>query len=115
MTITLQGLHSQRIDWRTLSPAVWKEFLTALMLGAASGIAVGGVAGIWKGQPILAFSIAASIFLAMVTACLLGVLLPTAARALRIDPRIAAGPIVLASSDLATLLFYFNLAQMVLV
>ena len=26
------------------------------------------------------------------------------------DPRIAAGPIVLAAADVATLLFYFNLA-----
>jgi magnesium transporter len=29
---------------------------------------------------------------------------------MRLDPRIAAGPIVLAVADVATLLFYFNLA-----
>lgn len=51
----------------------------------------------------------------MVTACLLGVLLPTAVRALRGDPRIAAGPVVLATADLATLLFYFNVAGWILV
>ena len=51
-----------------------------------------------------------AITVAMITACLLGVLMPTALRALKADPKIAAGPIVLALTDLATLLFYFNLA-----
>jgi magnesium transporter len=35
-------------------------------------------------------------------------------RAARADPKIAAGPIVLALTDLATLLFYFTVAGMLL-
>jgi magnesium transporter len=58
----------------------------------------------------VALAIGGSIALAMITACLLGVALPAVVRALRVDPRIAAGPIVLATADVATLLFYFNLA-----
>jgi len=54
--------------------------------------------------------LALAITVAMITACLLGVLMPTALRAMKADPKIAAGPIVLALTDLATLLFYFNLA-----
>jgi magnesium transporter len=50
----------------------------------------------------------------VVTACLLGVLLPTAVRLLRRDPKIAAGPVVLATADVATLLFYFNIARLFL-
>ena len=46
----------------------------------------------------------------MITASLVGLLLPTMLRALRKDPNIASGPIVLALADIATLLFYFNLA-----
>ena len=55
-----------------------------------------------------------AITVAMITACLLGVLMPTALRALKADPKIAAGPIVLALTDLATLLFYFNMAGILL-
>ena len=51
---------------------------------------------------------------AMLTACMFGVVLPTALRLIKADPNIAAGPIVLALTDLATLLFYFNLAGRVL-
>jgi magnesium transporter len=46
----------------------------------------------------------------MITAALLGLAIPTTLHAVRADPKIAAGPIVLALTDLATLLFYFNVA-----
>ena len=47
----------------------------------------------------------------MVTACMLGVALPTVVRMLRGDPKIAAGPIVLAAGDIVTLVFYFKLGM----
>ena len=48
--------------------------------------------------------------MAMATAALLGVVLPGAFRAMRKDPRIASGPIVLALTDFVTLMAYFNVA-----
>jgi magnesium transporter len=36
---------------------------------------------------------------------------PAALHALKLDPKIAAGPLTLALSDIFTLLFYFNLAK----
>ena len=47
-------------------------------------------------------------------ACLYGVLLPTLLRAFRADPRIASGPLVLASADITTLLFYLGLGARLL-
>ena len=47
-------------------------------------------------------------------ACLFGVLLPTLVRAFKIDPRIAAGPLVLAITDVVTLTFYFGLGATLL-
>jgi magnesium transporter len=113
MTITLQSLHGRRVGWRNTLRAVTAEFLTAVLLGSASGLLVGLVALVWKRQPAVAAAIGASICLAIITACLLGILLPTALRAFR-DPKIASGPIVLATADVATLLFYFNLAGLML-
>jgi magnesium transporter len=55
-----------------------------------------------------------AITISMITACLLGVLMPTLLRVIKADPKIAAGPLVLAMTDLATLLFYFNLAGVLL-
>jgi magnesium transporter len=50
----------------------------------------------------------------MVLACLLGVGVPALLRALKADPRIAAGPVVLASADVITLLLYFGLGARLL-
>jgi magnesium transporter len=110
MTITLQGLERGRPRLARLLATTWREFLTAAMLGIACGAVVGLVAWTWKGNHAVAVAIGASIAAAMVTSCLLGVVLPTTVRMLGRDPRIASGPIVLACGDVATLLFYFNLA-----
>ncbi len=113
MTITIQSLH----DGRGL-PAMFRalriEFFTAAFLGLASGVAVALAALLWKHDPAASLAIGIAIALSMITAALLGVLLPTLIRAFRGDPHLAAGPIVLALADLATLLFYFNLAGMML-
>jgi len=114
MTLTLQSLHGHRVGWRGTLKSVSAEFLTASLLGAACGLLVALVAFAWKRHLPVAIAIGLTICLAITTACLLGILLPTAVRALRGDPKIAAGPIVLATADVATLLFYFNLAGMIL-
>jgi magnesium transporter len=114
MSITLQGLGRVRVDWRMILRCLRTEFLTSILLGGATGCLVAAVSLIWKRQPVISLAIGASIWSAIVTACLLGVLLPTAVRLFGRDPKIAAGPVVLATADVATLLFYFNLARLIL-
>ena len=58
--------------------------------------------------------IGASIVLALGAACFFGLTVPAVLHALRLDPKIAAGPITLACTDIFTLLFYFGLAAMFL-
>jgi len=85
------------------------------MLGLASGLVVGAVTWIWKHDVAAAVAIGISIALSIVSACLLGVLMPTIVNFLGRDPKIAAGPIVLALTDTTTFLLYFSLAAWLLV
>jgi magnesium transporter len=110
MTITLQRLHGEVISSRDVVRAVGRELLVAAGLGTGCGAVVGAVIWFWKGTPAVALAVSVSIALAMITSCLLAVVLPSTVHAMKVDPRIAAGPIVLASADLATLLFYFHLS-----
>jgi magnesium transporter len=110
MTLTLQRLHGHNVGAVDVFRATGRELVVAAGLGLACGSTVGMVVWAWKGTPQVALAVGASIVLAMITSCLMAVILPSTVHALRIDPRIAAGPIVLASADLATLLFYFNLS-----
>jgi magnesium transporter len=114
MTITLQEFHGRQTTWTSFLSNLGKEFVTAALLGLASGATVGAITWLWKGELLVAIAIWASIAMSMVTACLLGVALPTVIHVLRRDPRIAAGPLVLAITDIATLLFYFNIAGLLL-
>lgn len=58
--------------------------------------------------------IGASILSSLVATCLLGLSIPSIVHALRLDPKIAAGPLTLALVDLLTLLLYLSIASLLL-
>jgi len=112
VTLTLQSLHDRQAGLLPRGRSLTKELGTATLLGLGCGGIVGGVAGLWQRDVPLGATILVAITASMITASVLGVLLPSTLRWLRRDPSIASGPIVLALADIATLLFYFNLAGM---
>ena len=114
LTLTLQSLTDGPVVWSRLMSALWKEFRTAILLGMGCGAVVGAVVLVWRGQSLVAASIFLAITLSMLVACLFGVAVPTLLRAAKADPDIAAGPVVLAAADVATLLFYFGLGSKLL-
>lgn len=110
MSLTIQGFHEGEVQWKRVARDLLRELKTGALLGVGSGVLVGVVVWLWRGAPGVGFTVALSMALSIITAALLGVIFPTIIHALRRDPKIAAGPIVLAVTDLATLMFYFNLA-----
>lgn len=114
MTLTIQALRTTRPTLGWYFGAVRREAGTALLLGGACGTAVGLIVWLWRGTGLAAFAIGTSIFLALGAACLLGLSIPALLHALRLDPKIAAGPVTLALADIFTLLFYFNVAAVLL-
>jgi len=114
MSITIQGLAGEKVRGDSFLIALGKELLVSGLLGTACGGVVAAAALLWKASAVLTAAIWISITLSMVTACLLGVALPTAVAAVRKNPHIASGPIVLAMGDAATLLFYLSFSEMLL-
>ena len=109
LTLTMQNLPEGPVVWKRLGAAIWKEFLTASLIVLACGAVVAAVVLGWRGERLVASTILIAIMLSMILACLLGVTVPAVLRAAKADPKIAAGPVVLASADVATLLLYFGL------
>jgi magnesium transporter len=114
VTLTLQSFRHATIDWKLLRRGLWLEVRTAALLGLASGVVIGAVAFAWKGNPVVGGALVLTLTLAMTLAAVFGVAFPTALRAMSRDPGIAAGPIVLAITDFATLLVYFNVGTVLL-
>jgi len=114
MTLTLQALRTIRPTWKWFLENARRELGTGVLIGIASGITVFLIAWIWRGQFTSAGVIGGTIAGSLVIACSAGLAVPSTLHALRLDPKIAAGPITLAITDLATLLLYFSLARAVL-
>jgi len=111
MTVTLQALRTSRpkLDWYLTT--LRHELSTAFLLGLACGGAVGLITLWWRRESAPALVIGVSILLSLCSACLTGLSVPTLLHALRLDPKIAAGPVTLALTDIFTLLFYFGFAS----
>jgi magnesium transporter len=114
MALTRQVLLQRNVSWQRILISVRKELLTSILLGAGSGFVIGLIAYLWKGIFWQGLAIGLGILFAVITACLLGVIIPTLIRKFHIDPKVAAGPIVLAATDIATILFYFSTANLIL-
>jgi magnesium transporter len=114
MSVTIQALRAIRPSFGWFLKAFRREAGTAVLLGSACGIVVGLIVWLWRGAPVAATVVGGSIFLTLCAACFFGLAIPSLLHSLRLDPKIAAGPITLALTDIATLLFYFNLGTIFL-
>jgi magnesium transporter len=114
MTVTIQALRATPPNFRWYGRAFRREAGTAALLGTACGIVVGLIVWLWRGAGLAGIVIGASILLALCAACFFGLSVPALLHALKLDPKIAAGPVTLAFTDLFTLLFYFSLAALLL-
>jgi magnesium transporter len=115
MTVTIQALRNQKPSRRWYFLTLRREISTALMLGAACGLLAGLIVFLWQRDEPAAFVIGVSVCFCLCAACVTGLSVPTLLHALKLDPKIAAGPITLALADIFTLLFYFSMAKYFLI
>ena len=113
MTITVQRLQLGSFSWKAVMDPLRREGLVSLMLAAGCGLIIGLTAFVWKGGGWVSFAMGFSLILSILSAGLLGVVIPSLIKAFRIDPKVAAGPVVLACADVCTLLFYFNMMNVI--
>jgi magnesium transporter len=114
MSVTIQMLRSAPVTWSWFATALRREFITALLIGLACGTVVAAIVFLWKHHVGAAFAIGGSIALSLISASLFGLSVPSLLHRLKLDPKIAAGPITLALADVFALLIYFTTARLVL-
>jgi magnesium transporter len=114
VSLALEALHGQKPTLRTILGKLRIEMATAVLLGLAAGGVVGLMEFAWRGNFSLLLVLLGGITCGMTCSALVGAAMPNLLRLLRFDPRVAAGPIALASADVVTILIYFNLARWLL-
>src|SRR5947207_5049673 len=113
MSVTIQALRSAPVTWRWFVGALRRELTTAALLGLACGAVVGAIVWLWRNDVRAACVIGGSIAPSLVTACLFGLGVPSLLHRLKLDPKIAAGPVTLALADFFALVIYFTSAWFV--
>jgi len=114
MSVTIHALRSVAVTKRWLAVAFRHEVPTALLLGVSCGIIVSVIVWVWRSDLRAAFVIGGSIMLSLVTACALGIGVPSLLHRFNLDPKIAAGPVTLAAADFIALVIYFTSAWLAL-
>ena len=114
MTVAVQTLRSTRPSMKWYLKNIFKEAQTAALIGLSSAVISGIIVFIWQGSVMAATVIALSILAVQVVAAVLGLSVPSALHALNLDPKISAGPIALALTDICTIVLYLGLATMLL-
>lgn len=115
VSLSLQAIRGHRPTLAEVVGKLRQEIVTGLSLGVACGIGVACVALAWLGQLRLVLCLLGGITAGVACASVIGVVIPYTLRRLRREPRVAAGPIALAMTDVVTLLGYFLLARWLLI
>jgi magnesium transporter len=114
VSLALQTLRGRPTAWKALLGKIRTESMTGLLLGLGSGAAMALVSLAWLGKFRLALCLLGGITGGVIGAAILGLVIPFVLRLLRLEPRVAAGPIALAGADVITILLYLNLARWLL-
>jgi magnesium transporter len=110
MALSVQALRALRPSLGWFAQMLRHEAGTGILIGLGSGCLVSLIVCLWRGFRPEALVIGCSVFISLVGACVFGLAVPALLHWLKLDPKIAAGPVTLALTDIFTLLAYFGLA-----
>jgi magnesium transporter len=114
VSLSEQVLRGESPSWRQIVRKLRIEFMVGVLMGGAAGLLVGLAALAWLGQIRLALSVFQGIVAGVTVAAVLGTIVPNVLHRFKLDPRVASGPVVLALTDVITLVCYFSAAKWML-
>ncbi len=115
MTFSLRFLHFRKIHWSQVGRRIFAEWKTSILLGITCALLLSAFYFAWsiEFKPILAISV--SMLISMMCSALFGALFPIILHILSLDPKVAAGPIVLMMADIITFAIYLGLSTWILI
>jgi magnesium transporter len=113
MQSVIQSIHYLRGDKKGIRFALFrafKEWMVVALIAATSGFFVGMISLLWQSGALPSFAIGLGIFISIIVSCTFGIWLPVFLHKIRLDPKVASGPIVLTLADVLTTAIYLSLA-----
>jgi magnesium transporter len=114
VALAIQSLRGSKVTLAWFLVSFRRELAVSILLGLAAGLATFCLVFVWRGAGAAALVVGATVSLALSGAGILGLTVPALLHAGKLDPKIAAGPITLALTDVFSLAVYFTLAKLLL-
>lgn len=109
--IVVRGLDTGHVSLANWAHAVRRELVTALTIALLAGISLSVVAMIWSGRVPFGLVVGASMTCAIVTAGLMGTVIPMLSKRAGFDPATTAGPFETAFQDVIGFSVFLWMAQ----
>ena len=114
-TLVIRGLALDEIRLKDVWKVLWKEFRVSIVVGfVLSGVNFIRIYYLESTDLYVAITVCLSLFVTVLTAKLVGGILPIAAKRLRLDPAIMASPLITTIVDAVALVTYFSIATLLL-
>jgi magnesium transporter len=113
-TVVVRGIALGEMTRNVLNRVLVKELKLAASTGLATGMVLGLISYVWKGQIVLSIVLSVALVLNMVVAAVVGTLVPVALRAFRIDPAIASSVIITGFTDVCGFFSFLGLATLLM-
>lgn len=114
-TLVIRGLATGEIEMKDVFKVIWKEFRISLLVGITLAIVnFARLMIIEKVEIHIALTVSLTLIVTIAIAKIIGSIAPLAAKKLKLDPAIMAGPLITTFVDAVTLTVYFSFASILL-
>jgi len=110
MTHSLQFIRHPRTNFRQVVGKIFHEWRIIGLMALTSGFVVGAISIFWGDGIVASSTVGIGIMISVSVSSIFGVLLPITLFGLKLDPKVASGPVVLMLADILTTGIYLTLA-----
>lgn len=114
LSLSIESLHENRPKMKWFFVNLWEELAVSFCMGICAALAVGGFSYVWNRHAGTAMALVLGITCAVSAAAIIGFSVPVLLHRLRLDLKIASGPVALALADIATIVCYLSAAATII-
>lgn len=115
MTLSLRFLHIRKIQWRQVAKRIIIEWKISFLIALTCSFFIALFYFLWSKNVMPIIAITSSLLMAMVVAATFGALFPIFLHQFKLDPKVAAGPVILMLTDIVTVAIYLGLSTLLLI
>jgi magnesium transporter len=114
LSLSIEGLHQSRPRMKWFLVNLWREVAVSFCMGVCAALLAGGFSYVWNRHIGTTIALVLGITFAVSAAAVIGFSIPVLLHRLKLDLKIASGPVALAIADIVTIMFYLSAAAMIM-